>query len=332
METPITDWPYGPIMEDTYLVGLRDLTVNWVVDGDNPDTILPPPTCLVHFRNVEDTMDLDTQEIVIGENVSPRGDCVQHDWYLRGDNTQVITFPQRVITETYYVQVPEFEVNWYDDEEGFVPPTPSEDVYVFESQSPVSQTISADTTLSEIKIKTTRNGNLIDFSSQVTTSSSWLNIDSTKSADGMNKTLTIKVRTSVNNDNDARTAEILLTQNGSNNQITITIIQNKGYVTLKWRVENHMSSRTIESGILHFANNIINDISFGGGLQPMVGIREGSVQISNSLKTTGIICESVELGGFSPTEPYQFQQTPNPYIWNGNAQGGNVKLLIKITD
>ena len=93
-----------------------------------------------------------------------------------------------------------------------------------------------------------------------------------------------------------------------------------------------MSSNTIESGILHFADNIIDDIGFGGGLQPMVGVREGSVQIPNSLKTTGIICESVELGGFSPTEPYHFQQTPNPYIWNGNAQGGNVKLLIKITD
>ena len=332
METPITDWPYGPIMEDTYLVGLRDLTVNWVVDGDNPDTILPPPTCLVHFRNAADNMDLDTQEIVIGENVSPRGDCVQHDWYLRGDNTQVITFPQRVITETYYVQVPEFEVNWYDDEEGYTPPTPIEDVFVFESQSPVSQTISAETTLTEIVVKTTRNGNLIDFSSQVTSDSSWLTLDSVKSADGRYKTLTLKVRTTVNDSNDARTGTILLTQNVSNNQITITIVQNKGYVTLKWRVENHMSSRTIENGILHFANNIINNISFGGGLQPMVGIREGSVQISNSLKTTGIICESVELGGFSPTEPYQFQQTPNPYIWNGNAQGGNVKLLIKITD
>jgi hypothetical protein len=90
-----------------------EYNVDWVDDNE----IMPPPTFEVHFRNSDDTEDMDVQEITIGSNVSPRDECVGHIWYVSTDpNKTPVEFPYTVTEDVTFICHQTVTVRWYDEE------------------------------------------------------------------------------------------------------------------------------------------------------------------------------------------------------------------------
>ena len=90
-----------------------EYNVDWVDDNE----IMPPHTFEVHFRNSDDTEDMDVQEITVGSNVSPRDECVGHIWYVSTDpNKTPVEFPYTVTEDITFICHQTVTVRWYDEE------------------------------------------------------------------------------------------------------------------------------------------------------------------------------------------------------------------------
>ena len=294
---------YGPINEETWFIRIAEYEVDWV---DNND-ILPPPTFMVYFRNSEESsVNIDTQEVIIGQTVTPRGDCANHKWYLQGDSTMTnVEFPYVITQETTFLYT-----------------------YIFTSVNVPQQTVENDVTLLEMPIISSLNNEMQNFTKEITSGGDWLSISSDSIIDTEHKKETLRLIMTQNSTENARTATILLKQTGSNKTVTLTIVQNPAQARLKWRLNVNLGEGdAIQSITITFNNNVV--ISAGGGINPQGGYRESSQILPDELRDTPLEIQSITM---SPSySDYEISQVPKPYVWSGNGGHGNVPLIITLT-
>ena len=334
---------YGPINNETWLIHICGVDVDWVDDNDtdNPTNVVEPIVYNVHFRDSESaTEDLFTRQVQIGEMVEPDEEGYGEDsWYLLGDASKTdVVFPYIVTQETTFIRKRKNIVTWVDEGETYEadtpdtpdtpdPPQPPVDTYIFLNESQSSYAVDDSSRTLQIIILSSYNSQHINFTKSIEDSPSWISItNSTVST----LTETITVQIDENNTRISRTATLVFTQSNSGNEIRIPITQD-GKLLFKYKITNNKTSgQPIQSVLVSLTNTDGWQLTLGagGGISPNGGFRESDTSIPSRFKETELVAVTVANGQTN----YNFNQTPNPYVWNRSGQGGNRNFEIEIID
>ena len=225
---------YGPITTETTFIHICEINVDWIddTDAENPTNIVEPPIYNVHFRDSETaTQDLFTRQVQLGELVEADEEGYEEDmWYVMGDTTKTsVVFPYIVTDEITFIRKRKYLVKWVDNGEiyGEQPVTPPvSDVYIFVNEGSETYTLDATITqLPQIIILSSHNGQWQTFDSAIEDGAeTWISFGSSN-VSGLTCEEHRYLQIRNNTTGQERRGTILLTQRGSNNTITITIIQ-----------------------------------------------------------------------------------------------------------
>lgn len=313
-----TEWPYTVNGEMTFTLG-NMFIVNWYYDDTD---IIDAPVFNVVFKKESSGEVLNTDNVTAGNTVSLTGLAINYDWYIQGDTSKTyVDFPYVVNDNVTFI--------------GILKDVDTTVFRIYEGSNTYSLSYEAQEI--DVVIETLVDNVLRDFT--VTSNTAWLGYIKTSDHDEFDRTITFTITVTQNNGSGDRSGYLILEQNDSTlPTIRIDVVQKKkntepGTISMKWKlINNRTVGLPIESIHTYFNDDISIFISSGGSVPLNGGVREGTSNISDTLSDVELVCQRIEISPDGGYPDLDFEQSPNPYKWSTNGQGGYNPMIITIKD
>ena len=313
-----TEWPYT-VNGDMSFSLANMFIVTW---SDDDTDITDAPVFSVVFKKEIGGEVLNTDTVTAGNTASLSGIAINYNWYIEGDTSKT------------YVDFP-YVVN---DNVTFIGVLKDVDTTVFRIYEGSNRyTLSYEAQEVDVVIETLVDDVLRDFT--VTTSTAWLGYIKSSEHDEFDRTITFTITVTQNNESGDRSGYLILKQNDSTlPTIRIDVLQKNrntepGTISMKWKlINNRTVGLPIESIHTYFNDDISIFISSGGSVPLNGGVREGTSNISDTLSDVELVCQRIEISPDGGYPDLDFEQSPSPYKWSTNGQGGYNPMIITIKD